>query len=308
MKTRMMSLLAMVMLIVVAAWGEDYKVLDRSEKKVPSWLHDLPKGTILVEVERPLLGDAQSAAELEVKRRIIQAVATNISHSSTQQASETWANDTHDYLEKFSMETETNAATLPFLSGISLSRANATYWEKREEKKTKRNYYVFSVLYPLSESELSQMIADFERTDKAKSEELAALRAGIDQVDSSDAIQDAVGRLEALQAYFFDKVRRAEAQAVMKSYNQLYKGLTLSGNFENGKLVCRVRLDGKPFKVTARPTLKSNCASGLRAEHSRDGLWFIVTYNDEDCLANEENWIEVSLNIRTARLHEKFVF
>lgn len=295
------------LLTPAAASGAD-KVVERSAKQTPAWLAEQPTGHIIVEIERPTLGEAQAAAEMELARRIISAVATNITHSSKSSASEEITDDSHKYLESFSSSTEMSAANLPFLKGVSLARAKGTYWEKREEKKSKRQYVVFSVLYPLSQSELDDMTIKFEMTDKEKSGELASLRQNLSTVDSSDAIQDAIGRLEALQEYFFDSVRLAEAKALAASYKECYKGLTLSGEFTSGKkeLVCRVKLNGRPFKVTARLELKANCASQLGVTHSDDGYSFIITYSDADCLDTEENWIEVGLRLKNARLREKF--
>ncbi len=308
-----MKTLRLLLLILVISAGNlsglsaDYKVVDQSAKKTPEWLHELPKGTILVEIERPDLGQAQSEAELEIKRRIISAVATNITHSTSQEASHANDGDVITLLERFDMSTNTNAATLPFLKGISLSRAKGTYWELREEKKTGRRFVVFSVCYPLYESELTRMTDEFEKTDRAKTEEMAALRSAIGNVSSSDEIQDAIGRLEALQAYFFDNVRLAEAKSLEKSYKELYKGLTMKGEFGNGELVICVLLKGHPFKVTARPECKSNCASGIVPTHIDEGYAISVTYNAADCLPDEENWIDVSLRIKGTRLHEKFI-
>lgn len=297
-----------LLLCNLTAGAAEYKVTERSDRKPPEWLYRLPKGRILVEVESPSLGQAQTDADTELKRRIVSAVATNITSATTHLSEETRTDDSHRYLERFSADTRTNAASLPFLSGVSLSKAEGTYWEKREDNKTKQTCIVYSVLYPLSDAQLAKMTEEFEQTDRAKSNQLAALREGIHAIDSSDGIEEALGYLQALQSYFFDPVRLAETQALAKSYSQLYKGLTLSGDCSGGVLVCEVKLNGRPFKVTARPDLKSNCASGLRAEHSDDGYSLLIHYNDEDCLADEQNWIDVTLRIKNARLHDRFLF
>lgn len=307
MRGKSIVLLLFALASFVSAFGVDYKVVDRSEKKLPEWLHTLPEGNILIEVERPNLGEAQSAAEQELRKRIISSVATNVFHRTSESASESRENDVHNFMEKFEMETETASATLPFLSGISLSKAKGTYWEKREDKKSKRTYVVFSALYPMTDEEIIVMTAEFERNDRAKNEELKALREGLANVESSIEIEDAAGRLEALKAYFFDKVRKADAESLYKSYTGLYKGLTMSGSFSRGNLIIRVKLNGRPFKVSARPNLKSNCASGLRPEHSADGKTITIHYNSDDCLPDEENWIDVQLRIKNANLHEKFL-
>lgn len=160
---------------------------------------------------------------------------------------------------------------------------------------------------PLSESELARMTEEFEKTDRAKSEEMERLRSEIGNVSSSDEIQDAIGRIKALQAYFFDNVRLAEAKSLEKSYKELYKGLTMKGEFGKGELVICVCLNGRPFKVTARPECKSNCASGIVPTHIDEGYAISISYNTVDCLPDEENWIDVSLRIQGTRLHEKFI-
>lgn len=301
--------LLMLTVMCMPAMGAD-KVIERSRKKAPDWIGENSSGFITIVVERPSLNEAMREAEVELARRIISAVALNITHSTSAEASDEWTDNTNRYLESFTSKTETAAAKLPFLKGVSLSKATDSFWEKREEKGTKRNYVVYSVRYPLSERELADMTAEFEKTDREKYRELQSLRAGLPDVDSSDRIQDALGRLTALEEYFFDAVRIKETKALAANYRELYKGLTLDGEFQKDarKLTCRVLLKGKPFKVTAMPKLSSNCASQLSATHSADSYSFSVTYSDEDCLANEENWIEVSLRLKDARLVKKFFF
>lgn len=286
------------------------KVIERSQKKKPEWIGNHSGGFITIQVERPSLNEAMREAETELARRIISAVAVNISHSTSAEASDERTDDTYRYLESFTSKTETAAAKLPFLKGVSLSKATDSYWEKREEKGSKRNYVVYSVRYPLSDRELEEMTAQFEKTDKEKTLELQNLRENLPKVDSSDKIQDALGRLSALEEYFFDGVRIKETQALAANYRELYKGLTLEGTVNEGNhtLTCRVILNGKPFKVTATPTLTSNCASQLSATHAADGYSFTINYSDEDCIANEENWIGVSLRIKDTRLVKKFYF
>lgn len=285
------------------------KVLERSAKKAPEWLHETPKGTILIEVERPTLGEAQAEAELELARRIISAVATNINYSTRQQGIERSGTDGNYSLEEFTSKTSTAAAKLPFLKGVSLSQATGTYWERREEKGSKRPYVVFAALYPLSASKLEEMTRQFEETDNAKSAELKKYKNEFGNVSSSDQIETAVNGLQALQAYFFDDVRLAEAKALESNYRQLYKGLALRGKFEGDNcLRVSVELNGRPFEVTGRPNVTSNCASQISVNHSPDGYSYVIKYSTEDCLANEENYLEFDMRIKNARLHDKFYF
>lgn len=285
-----------------------YKVIEKSDKKAPEWLYKQPEGTILVEIEAPTLGKAQADAETEIARRIIASVATNIRQSSQYTATQTSDGDDVRSQENFTSSVETAAASLPFLTGISISKALGTYWEKREDKTTKQRTVTLSVLYPLTHEELASMTAEFEAADSEKSQELASLKADIDKVTTSDEINAAVAQLKTLQEYFFDSVRKAEARNLGKRYSDLYKELTLSGTFGGGnRLTCRITLDGRPFRLTARPELTANCASALTATFAADGYSFDVTYSTDDCLSTEENWIEVSFRLRTGSLRQRFV-
>ena len=307
---RVLAIIAVMIIAGSLSADAAYKIIEKSTKKVPAWLYNQPTGTFLVEIERPALGEAQSAAETEIARRIISAVATNISHSTKHDASEKWSDNAHNYLESFTTSTETNSARLPFLKGISISKAQATYWEKREDKDTKRRSVVLSVLYPLPAAELNEMTAAFEAADNEKSQELKQLGEDIDNVSSSDQINNALLRLKALEEYFFDSVRKSEAKAIAARYKECFKALALEGNIESEKnrIVCQVTLNGHPFRLTAAPELSSNCASHLESSYSADGYSFIITYSDEDCLDTEENWIEVRVRTETGELRKKFFF
>lgn len=290
------------------AQAASYKVVDKSAKSIPDWVHTQPAGAILVELERPTLGEAQSAAETEIARRIISAVATNIDHSTSYNASERISNNVNDLDENFTINTETYAARIPFLKGISLSQALGTYWEKRQEKASGKQYVSFSVLYPLSERELKEMTDAYEKQDREADEELRTLSAGVSTVDSSEALLNAETRLQYLSEYFIDKRRRDEAAAALAAYKECAKALSLEGEVDGaaGKIYCRVMLHGRPFRLVAQPAVKSDCASRLATSWSQDGCTLTISYSAEDCLPTENNSIELTLKSKLGRLRQTF--
>lgn len=290
------------------AQAASYKVVDKSARNIPDWVHTQPAGAIIVELERPTLGEAQSAAETEIARRIISAVATNINHSTSYNASERISNNVNDLDENFTINTETYAARIPFLKGISLSKALGTYWEKRQEKASGKQYVSFSVLYPLSDRELKEMTDAYEKQDREADEELSTLRAAVASVDSSEALLDAQTRLKYLQEYFIDKRRRDEAAATLAAYKESAKALSLEGEVDGaaGKIYCHVMLHGRPFRLVAQPSVKSDCASRLATSWSQDGYTLTISYSDEDCLPTENNSIQLTLKSKLGRLHQTF--
>lgn len=302
------TVLLVLMLAFLPARGAD-KVVERSAPKMPGWIYESPKGNLLIEVERPTLGEAQSEAELEIMRRIVSAVAVNVSHSTSQKLENREEGGSVQTSDIFSSDTRAMAARLPFLQGITLSKAD-TYWERREEKGSGRSYVSLSVLYPFPDSELNRLKEEFERTDKEKQSELDRLRSGVETVGSAAEIADALGRLKGLKEYFFDSVRLSETSTVEKAYRDLYNRILMIAAFTPDKDECMVTftLDGRPFKVSGRPEVKSECATGIMTRPTDDGYGYIITYSTEDCIADEPNALEVSLRVGPSRLRQSFPF
>lgn len=117
------TVLLVLMLAFLPARGAD-KVVERSAPKMPGWVYESPKGNLLIEVERPTLGEAQSEAELEIMRRIVSAVAVNVSHSTSQKLENREEGGSAQTSDIFSSDTRAMAARLPFLQGITLSKAD----------------------------------------------------------------------------------------------------------------------------------------------------------------------------------------
>ncbi len=304
------ALIIIALTLPLIALSAEWKVIERSDKKAPEWLGTFSDKYLIVEVERPNLEEAQIAAEQELARHIISAVAINVTSDSRAGGRENMNGDSMESSEYFSYDTQTASARLPFMKGVSIAKALDTYWEKREEKKSKRRYVMFTVQYPLSKSEINDMHTKFVQLDNEKTKEFDNLKEGLPQVESSREIQQAIAKLIALQEYFFDKTRLADAKGLEKSYRDLYKGLTLQSEIdkESKKAVVRVLLNGKPFKCTAKPTVTSNCAGEIAVSHSDDGYSFNIYYNDEYCLKDEENWLDFNMRIEGARLSTKIYF
>lgn len=306
MRHRLSILIAFLTMLSGIALAQEAKVLERSEKNLPQWLSSPPKGCLLVEIQAPTLSEAKDMAIEELSRRIIMAVAANVVHRSSTSASTENNDGRITDKEEFSFDTRIASANIPFIKGISLTEAKGEYWEKCKEKKTERIFYRYALLYPLPDADLAKMRSEFEARDKEKENSLIRLRDGIGNVSSVMQIEGAVTELGQLQEYFFDDVRRSEAEGLLKNYKQLYKGLTLkAGKPANGSFTIVLQLKGRPFEATGIPVLKSNCASRLEATPLPEGNGFEITYDDIDCLPEEDNWIEVNLRIRDAKLSQK---
>lgn len=292
-----------VLLLTVGVSAQT-KVIESSAKKTPAWMNTAVDGYLVVSVTANSLAEGQTKALVEITERIIQSVASNVSVSKKNELSEVNINGTIESSDAFTQVSKMKSANLPFLKGISLSNVEEIYWEKIQDKATKKEHYDYSVKYPFSQMEQRKLLAEFEALDAEKVTQYKMLEQKIHEIESVGQIKQAIAELNTLSEYFFDEVRLSQAQGLLARYKQLYDALTVTGTFlEGGKYQCQVLLDGSPIRVAVNPKVTSNCASQINARPS-EGL-FIVSYNAEDCLPEEENFLNISFVIDGKRLQHK---
>lgn len=294
---------ACALLLAISA-GAQTKVVEKSAKKVPGWLNTAVEDYLIVSVTANSLAEGQSKALMEITERIIQAVASNVSVSKKNELSEVNINGEIESKDAFSQVSKIKSANLPFLKGISLSNVEEIYWEKVQDKATKKEHYNYSVKYPFSRLQQKKLVAEFEAMDAEKVAQYKALEQKIQEIESVDEIKQAITELNTLSEYFFDEVRLSQVKGLIARYKQLYDELSVTGTFiENGKYQCQVLLDGSPVRVSVNPKITSNCAGQLSARPS-EGM-FIISYNAEDCLPEEDNFLNISFVINGKRLQHK---
>lgn len=281
--------------------GAAMKVVSASSKKAPSWIGTAEEGYIIVSCVEPTLAKAQETAEQMIAERVVSAIARNVVTSSTSQISESIVNGTVESSDEFSRMTSMMAARLPFVSGISLSNVDGSYWVCRRDKKTGMESYEFHARYPFSVATMKRLTAEFEAYDAEQVARLEALETGIDTVDTIDGITAGVGEAEALEAYFFDDTRRKRAQSMAKRYAAISKEVTMSlRETSPGHARLEFMLHGHPFKVYSKPVVTSECARIVSIDPDEGS--FDIVYDTADCLADEPNMINVAVKVGSGRL------
>lgn len=302
---RLMWIVCALLLTVGA--NAQTKVIEKSAKKVPGWLNTAVDDYLIVSVTANSLADGQSKALNEITERIIQAVANNVSVSKKNVMSEVNTNGNIESSDAFIQVSKMKSANLPFLKGISLSNVEEIYWEKVQDKATKKEHYNYNVKYPFSSAEQRKLIAEFETLDAEKVAKYETLEQKLHEIESVDEIKQAIAELNTLSEYFFDEVRLSQVKGLIGQYNDLYKSISVTGTFiEGGKYQCQVLLEGNPVKVSSTPKVKSNCASQI-STRPQDGM-FIISYNAQDCLPEEENLLDITFIINGKRYqHQAFL-
>lgn len=304
----MKRLITIACLLLTFTWaGAQNKVIERSAKKVPTWLNTAVDDKLVVTVTASTLADAQTRAIDAVTERIILSVASNVSVAQTNLATETVTNNGVESKDAYERLSKMRSANLPFLKGISQNKVEDVYWQRIRDKQTKKEHIEYSILYPYSRSEQRTLQAQFEKLDAEKVARYKALEQHIDQIAAVDDIKAAITELAALKEYFFDDVRIKQTEGLILRYRQLYDALTLTGKFtDDSHYFLQLLLKGKPIGVSKVPTVKSNCA-GQIAVVPQDG-GFMISFVTEDCLPEEENFLDVQLRIENKKLQQKAYF
>lgn len=284
--------------------ADNWKRVEQSEKKLPEWMSTgTHEGYLMISTEAPTLQEARQMAERELLRTIVQAVATNVNYKALQTSSNTLANDRVETKEDFSSEYEMAAAKLPFIKGVSLSEAKGTYWERRENKQSRQNLYILTVLYPFSENELTQLRSQFDAYDSEKTRNFERMKSGIASVSSTEDVEEGIAALTDLKEYFFDAVRRQEAESLLKRYRDIYKSVYLEAEkTDTNRYRVSTKLNGKPFRTGRKLEVVSECANRIKVVPTPSGDGFDITFSTEDCLEGELNLLKASMRLGSARI------
>lgn len=302
---RLLTILLAAIVLATTALAET-KIVDKSAKKAPEWLGTATEGFLVVTVRANSLADAQSKALDEITERIIKSVASNVTVSQTNVASEVTTNSGVDSRDEYTRTSRIRSANLPFLKGISLSNAADIYWVRLRDKQSGREFYDYSVKYPFSRQEQQRLSAQLDEIDGEKSAQYKELEEGIDNVGSLDEIKSAIASLDALGQYFFDDVRLAQAKSLRQRYKDLYRSLILDIKpVAAGSLQCRLMLNGRTVKAYVPLTVKSNCAM-ITGNTPADGV-YTVTYDTQDCLPDEDNTITASLRVDGRTIENRYL-
>lgn len=291
-------------LLLAASVSGQSKVIERSAKKVPDWLNTAVDDYLVVSVTANSLAEAQNKTLTEITERIIQSVASNVSVNQENLLTEVNTNGNIESKDAFTHISKIKSANLPFLKGISLSNVADLYWEKLQDKSSKKESYNYSVKYPFSQAEQRKLVADFEALDAEKVAQYEALVQKLQSIEAVDEIRQAIAELNTLGEYFFDEVRLSQVKGLAQQYRQLYDALSLTGAFQDGgKYQCQVLLQGNPVKVSTAPKVTSNCASQITVRPAEGA--FLVSFSAEDCLPEEENFLQISFRVEGKRLEHK---
>lgn len=293
-------------LIAFTCVAQDFKVLERSEKKTPDWVGRSGDGFICVSAKADDMETARTQCMRSIKVEIIEAIALNVVSESKSYMMNKQTNDVNEFVDEFMSNSTTKAAQLPFITGISPSKIAETYWEKVQDKSTRKVSYMVAVKYPIDEGELNKYRQEFLALDKSMEQQTIELENKVRNLSSIEELDNGLIKIEECIEYFFDSRRLKWAEGIAEQYRLIPSRLSVHGKAgRTDSYTVWIELDGRKITPAGNPKLTSNCAGDLK--FTRDGQDYIITYDTADCLSDEQNTIEVSFRIKGKTLREKFI-
>lgn len=289
--------LTVLSLAVTTDMFASVKVVERSSKKTPEWLGGIEQEYIITSADADNLERAKAICMENIRTSIIESVAQNVQSSSVSTISqESMTSGVTDFIDKFSTTYKTQAAKVPFLTGISESKAEDFYWEKRLDKQTGKTTWFYAVKYPFPRIELKRLVDIFNTNDNKMNERYEALEEAYNNIGSIEQIDDAIRELKVLSDYFFDDVRKNNATLLMRSYGALYSQVVLVPTEQSAGVWSYVlKIGDKEVSCSSTPTLKSETLADLRAE--KDGNRWNIFYDYSTADPTEINTISLSQKV-----------
>lgn len=303
MKLSRYILCSFVLLALCAGLSAKDKVVEKSGK-TPDWIMISDQYSFSVMAQAADLNAAREKCLDDIRQYIVNSIASNITSVETSTVDSDIDNGLENLYTTYSSQLKTAAAKLPFLTGITLSNALDVYWEKCRRKQDGSYYYNYHILYPFTVKERDRLIKQFKEYDAEKYAALVALREAYPHLSDVSMIDAGIRDLEPLVTYFFDDVRKKEAESLLSTYKSAYSKISLVPvSQELGAFTYCLMLDGHQITCSKAPQLMSETAYDI--ELRPEGKDNVITYDYTYCYPSDDNYIRIVYSFPGASLKYK---
>lgn len=276
-RCRVIAVSVMLVFTGICSYAQE-KVVESSARHAPEWIGTAIRDYVVASAEAATLSAAKDMAMNDIRSQIVNAVASSVVAVSETDTRSIRVGDEEAYSREYYSHVRTAAASLPFVSGISMSDDVESYWEKRYVKDGKRHYYSYHLKYHFPRSRLDRLIAEYRELDDSRWSRYAELRQQLDLFGNVEDIQRAVNELASLASWFEDGYRKEAVLALRKSYADSYSGIAIVPVSNTpGCFVYRLQLNGRWLECPASPSLKSEYATYIEWIPSDDNT-YVVRY------------------------------
>lgn len=251
---------------------DKFKVLEKSGKR-PSWCNGVEDGYIITFGNGQTSELAKEECLKNIQQQIANAIAVTVK-SKTEVNIEQKNGVTN---EKFKHVIESQTANLPFLKGISLSKASDFYWEKLENKSNKEIVFGYYVKYPFSDAALANLIAEYNENDAKYTKLIADAEIFLDTATSFNQVSNKLIELSDIKDNLIDdRVDKIGSILSRATLAGVYFRLNIEKTTPNSIEISFKNKNGYNMKDFSVKNFKSNCLKMNSLEVSR-GLVVIKT-------------------------------
>lgn len=303
-------ILLLTVLPLFAFAQKEYKLVEQSPKKKPSWLtNGNTLGAFLIQANKvATLEEAQNNVMTSLMSQVASSIAVQVVGEIEQNIDwtvvELEGKTQEQYLEQVKNNTTLRIVKMPALQGFSITKAEV-YWEKYQNKKTKEYCYDYYMLYPFSSYELEELIAEYNAQEKAINDKIDNFRNILDEMENVDVMLENINEMKSMAKEYED-----DAVKCNKLKNNIFLYENLIANIyidvlenENGKLLIQLKHDEKVLKTKSLPQLKGNCARDFTKKHN--GNLIEIGFNTFDCYEQDDNYVEIKFNFGKKRVVNK---
>lgn len=306
MKSIRFFLIAALCCLSLPAFSAKDRLVEKSGK-TPDWIMSAGGDSFSVFAQSDDMNGARDRCLADIRQYIVNSIASNITSVETSTSASRNDDGNENIYSTYSSELKTAAARLPFLTDISLSNAEEVYWEKYRRKSDGTYYYMYYVLYPFSRMERDRLVREFLAYDREMYGKLTALEERYGTISDVSEIDEGIRELEPLVEYFFDDVRKSEAESLMKTYRSAYSKISLVPESNSlGSFVYSLVLDGRTITCSKFPALRSETAVSL--ELKPQGQSYELTYDYSLCYPTDDNYVLISYSFPGAKLTYRHQF
>jgi hypothetical protein len=286
--------------VIIKIQAQSYKSLETSGKK-PGWANGIENNFIITSGIGKTVEEAKEECLKSIRDQIITGVAVNV--RSKTEINIQQKNGVSDEKMKFSLVSQ--SANIPFLNGISLSKAKGFYWEKVQDKKTKIISFGYHVKYPFSNAELASLIEEFDKQNQETSNRINYLIKASDTVSYVESYEKIANELRIIQKDLIDD-RKDKIDAALINLAADLKSLQISAILNSpGRYTFTIKNRRKTLKCSQIPNFKSNCGK-LTGSNSNDTL-FTILYESSLCKYTDNPKASITWNTAGGLISHEFI-
>ncbi|MDX2189088.1 MAG: hypothetical protein SFY32_04425 [Bacteroidota bacterium] len=287
-----MKILLIIALILLfsCSGSKQYKVIEKSGKR-PAWVGGAENNFLITYGSGNDIEEAKKQCLQNIREQIINAVAINI--KSKTEINITQQNGRSD--EKFKFSLMSQSANIPYLQGISLSKAKDYYWERVFDKNEKKEKYGYHILYPFSNASLNQLIQEFDENNEKIDKQMKLARAACDTATYLETFAKARQDLNFIINQTVND-QRDKCNQLLTEVNGLIKNIRLVEVQNNmGSFIFELTSNNKKLSTFMVPQLKSNCAEQLK--YSSTNKRYTVSYKGDMCKYTDNASASISYDV-----------